>query len=155
MKPSSWSLVVLVVTACMLVGCGTVANFTSMKPKVYGGLALDAKYFAEHPPNFQGDYTGVAGPGGLILIGLLLGCVPAEFCCTAVGDTATLPITMLLDPNWPPPREEPHPATETCGFKTPEEVFTNPAAYLKQVHDSMAVFDGPTEPDEDNLPPPR
>jgi hypothetical protein len=90
----------------VLSGCGTVANFASMKPRVYGGLAQDEAFFKEcHPPG----YTGTSGKGALIYLAVFLGLVPAELCCTLVGDTLTLPITMLVDPYWPPPPPEPKP----------------------------------------------
>jgi hypothetical protein len=42
---------------------------------------------------------------GIVFVG-----IPAEFCCTALADTLTLPITMALADDWPPPKEEPLPA---------------------------------------------
>ncbi len=104
-------LLILVATLSMtaLSGCGTIANFSTMKPKVYGGLAYDANHLRIPGPLLPGNYSGASPTGGLIYVAVLMGVVPAEFCCTAVGDTLTLPITLLVDPDWPPPKPEPEP----------------------------------------------
>jgi hypothetical protein len=112
-----------------------------MKPKVYGGLAQDAKYFSEHQlyPSGGCHYTGtnpIVALGGLFLP---FGIFTAEISCTAAADTVTLPITMWLDPEWPPPPDESiadgaeAPAKEEPkgdSALTPGELFTNPAAFL-------------------------
>jgi hypothetical protein len=102
----SLTLVAMAIAALALNGCGTVANFASMEPKAFGGLERDMALLAEHPiPSC--DCSGLSGTGGLAIIAVVLGIVPAEFLCTAVGDILTLPITMALDKDWPPPKEEP------------------------------------------------
>jgi hypothetical protein len=52
--------------------------------------------------------AGKSGGGwsGAGLLALYLAVIPAEFCCTFLLDTLTLPLTMSLDPDWPPPKQE-------------------------------------------------
>jgi hypothetical protein len=83
-------------SAWLLSGCGTVANFASLKPKVYGGVARDMKYLDD----------GMAGmprlgpKAVLVLVPVCCAIVGTELCCTALGDTMTLPLTKVLDKDW-------------------------------------------------------
>jgi hypothetical protein len=97
MRTTSVPLSLAAVSVLVLAGCGTVANFATLKPKVYGGVDQDITFFSEQPP--RGLNSGSAGgnPKGVLI---LLGLLPAEFCCTFVADTLTLPITMILDQDW-------------------------------------------------------
>jgi hypothetical protein len=65
-----------------------------------------------------------------VCIGAILAIVPTELCCTLVGDTMTLPITMLVDPDWPP--EKPPPIIAP-GCPLPDEVLTDPNGYLNEM----------------------
>jgi hypothetical protein len=132
MRSTSLALVVLAVSALASSGCGTVANFVSMKPKVYGGLAFDAAYFAEHPPRF--NITHATSPYAVLLA---LGIVPAELCCTAAADTVTLPLTMCLDRNWRAPKDEP----VSLGLDCPVQYSPNAAP-----PEALALVDVPSRP---------
>jgi uncharacterized protein YceK len=88
------SLISVTLAICVgaLSGCGTVLNLASPKPLIYGGLAQDMK-FLENPPHWHNTDP----KGAMVLAVVLAVVVPTEFCCTAVLDTLTLPITVALD----------------------------------------------------------
>jgi uncharacterized protein YceK len=100
MRTSLLTLVVLAVSICASSGCGTVANFVSQKPKVYGGVEQDVTYFKEHLPCSQPQE--VSPLQRLVILGI----VPVEFCSTAIADTLTLPVTLALDDRWRSPEAD-------------------------------------------------
>jgi hypothetical protein len=106
MRTMSLRLAVVAVCACMLGGCGTVANFATLKPKVYGGIAKDAEFCEKYPSPLNIGSSLEDPRTALSALGIILLYWPLEFTCTAVGDTLTLPITMALDGDWPAAKEE-------------------------------------------------
>jgi uncharacterized protein YceK len=86
------------VAVCALSGCGTMMNVGggccgSSSPKaVYGGVRMDAVAIDEYAQKV-GD---AKGPGDVCLTAGIMTLVGVDMVASAVADTATLPITLLL-----------------------------------------------------------
>lgn len=88
--------ILALLSASLLSGCGTVANFASLKPKVYGGIARDLAFFSHGLPVRAGGNN----PAKVLLIVGIVTIYGTELCFTALGDTVTLPLTKMLDDDW-------------------------------------------------------
>jgi hypothetical protein len=150
MRTSSLALVVLAGFAWMSSGCGTVANFVSLKPKVYGGTERDLYFFRKYWPSPSGAGSSGGGPsdprGALLFLALFLGIPLTELGCTALGDTLTLPITMQLDPEWPPPKQ---PESQSDYSACPVQYSTSQAREVNE--EPIAPY---KEPEPGSLPDP-
>jgi uncharacterized protein YceK len=139
-------------SAFVLSGCGTVANFASLKPKVYGGIEKDLAFI-----HHGWVPSGGSGAGKAILFVGLVTIYGTELCCTALGDTVTLPLTKVLDDEWrlkeaekPPP--EPRRPAIAFGVNGPYlwEGATEGPKVSGDERPSMEVESPPPEP----TPPP-
>ena len=136
------------VSAFTMSGCGTVANFASLKPKVYGGIEQDLKFFTHGLPGGIG--AGGNAPAKVLFIVGLVTIAGTELCCSALGDTVTLPFTKVLDDEWrlkeaekPPP--EPHRPAMAYGVNGP---------YLWEATEGPKVSGGERPSMEVESPPP-
>jgi uncharacterized protein YceK len=80
-------------------GCGTVCNFASGDPAVYGGVVKDLEV-VRSPLNVSPQSDSSSGGPALAV---LAGVVCADIAVSAVADTLTLPLTIYLRQNDPPP----------------------------------------------------
>jgi len=79
----------LVVILALTSGCGTILNFRSGDPEVYGGIQKDVEFIMT-PPAAGGGATNGSGPGGAAP--LLI--VAADAALSLVADTLTLPVLL-------------------------------------------------------------
>ena len=86
MSAARTTALVAVVTA-LLRGCGTILNFASGDPQVYGGVQKDLGFCVS-----PGDLGGKQGNGALFIAGLVF----AEMGASLVADTLTLPRILYL-----------------------------------------------------------
>ena len=80
------AIVFVAALTSLMTGCGTVCNFASGSPAVYGGVAKDLEFS-------QTSRSGYAsGPSAITFLGLWLADLGVSF----VADTVTLPVTLYL-----------------------------------------------------------
>lgn len=75
-----------------LTGCGTVCNLAMGDPQPYGGVQKDAEFFQSWAPR-PGPSGGQSAALGAAAC---LGIPSAEFGCSFVGDTLTLPAVVAV-----------------------------------------------------------
>lgn len=79
----------LVVIPALTSGCGTILNFRSGDPEVYGGIQKDVEFIMT-PPAAGGGATNGSGPGGAAPLFI----VAADAALSLVADTLTLPMVI-------------------------------------------------------------
>jgi uncharacterized protein YceK len=86
---NEWLLrMVVVLAALSLSGCGTVCNFRSGNPEIYGGIEKDVQYLMK--PRTEPVSGQKGGP-------FLLALWCADVTCCALADTLTLPLIVCLE----------------------------------------------------------
>jgi uncharacterized protein YceK len=85
----------------LLGGCGTIRNFASGDPEIYGGASKDFEVLTA-PCSPGGKQTGEKDGAALLLL--------ADFSASLVADTLTLPLAVYLRQNSSPGEETPVPA---------------------------------------------
>jgi uncharacterized protein YceK len=97
------SLIAASLAGCALAqsGCGTIANFATGKPQVYGGVVKDFEMLGEWEPSST-DHEDHDFKQTLAKWLIYLAIFDIELSSTIILDTATLPITMRLNNEYPP-----------------------------------------------------
>jgi uncharacterized protein YceK len=79
-----WIAALILITALLTSGCGTIANLRSGDPEVHGGVAKDVEFI------MTPQALGGGGTGDLAVLMLVAG----EVGLSLVGDTLTLPVVI-------------------------------------------------------------
>ena len=99
-------------------GCGTVANWASGDPQVFGGIQKDLLWTEQLMSGAA--QTSINPSNGLnnpYAAAIVLACFAAEPPLSFAGDTLTLPLVLLL--RRPSPSEPDHPTKSvSTGFST-------------------------------------
>ena len=104
-KPLSLSLLGLLALtiAVLAIGCGTVCNLAGgfvhpeEEPKVYGGVQRDLGFIGEMASDPKGFNCPAGGQGAAMTAIFILGMAAVDPVLSLVGDTLTLPITLLVE----------------------------------------------------------
>ena len=117
------------IVALSLSGCGTICNFANApfpiegfpeRPAVYGGLQFDAAVAGGFAAGAFQSQSGDREKAMLILLGILVVDLPLSF----VGDTLTLPVTLLLERARNPRDSSPEPRLDSPGAAM-QEILDN------------------------------
>ena len=88
------AVVFVTIAAVLLSGCGTVCNFATGDPEIYGGVQKDI-VFAMTPPNPEKFPQAKQDKGAIALVVLVF----ADMCFSFFADTLTLPLAIYLRQN--------------------------------------------------------
>src|SRR5215469_5715497 len=87
--------VFVAIAAVSLGGCGTILNFATGDPDIYGGVQKDINFM--QTPRQNGSVVGSTTGGGKYPGGLVMfGAVGADACLSLIADTLTLPIAVWM-----------------------------------------------------------
>ena len=83
--------------AALASGCGTIVNFASGDPEIYGGPRKDIEFLqtprsVQAAPNTPAGSSGSAGRGAAFVAAFVVADIPVSL----VADTLTLPLAVYL-----------------------------------------------------------
>src|SRR5262249_7527664 len=90
------ALVFVTIAAILLSGCGTVCNFATGDPEIYGGVQKDIAFIMTPPgPDQVPRVNESPGKAAVFYVAVVF----ADACLSLVADTLTLPLAICLRQN--------------------------------------------------------